>query len=1272
MIKNLKIILSAFLIFFISNAFSQNEKINIDWAEPVEFNLEGKEKREVIYFEGAQYNFAESFLPFFYQKVKNSNSRFLDQVSLENRIYSPLSPKELELVSSFKDKIQNEVEIVVENSIIKKQNVPFIKIVPFRKSSSGQIEKLVSADIDYTYGVNTLRSSRNKTATFASSSVLANGEWFKIAVVKSAAYKLTYNYLSSLGMDLDNIDPRNFRIYGYGGGMLPNANSEDRPDDLVENPIIVSGEADGKFNRNDYVAFYGESQVKWFYDSNENRFRHRLNTYSDTTFYFITADLGPGRRINTVDNPTTQPTNFVNSYNDYLYHEIDNSNLIKSGQMWVGEVFDNTTPQSLSFSFPNIDLTKPASFEVSAVARAGVTSTFTITADNQPFQLAVGSTVLSRYEVGFGRVSRQSYTFNPNSNIVNLQLVYNKPQSVAKGWLNFVNVNVESRLRFIGNQLLFRNIESVGVNNVSEFTITHQRPIRVWEIIDNFSIEEKRLIPISGASSFVTSTDVLKEFIAFSSFDSTGIFNKGKVPNQNLHALGPADLIIISHPLFLNQATDLANHHRTRGLRVNVVTTKEVYNEFSSGSQDIIALRFFLKMFYDRAIDNEDLPNYVLLFGDASYDMKDRISGNTNFVLGYQSPNSLQPTNSYISDDFIALLDDTEGNWQLGSTNPDKLDLGVGRLPVKTVEEASSVVAKIKSYSSRSTLGDWRNEIVFVGDDEDGSVHMVQSNELTKILKQENESFNTNKIFLDAFTQQSSTLGQRYPEVNQRITNAVQNGSLILNYTGHGGETGWAGERILTINEINSWDKLNNMPLLVTATCEFSRFDDPFRTSAGELTLLNANGGAIGLLTTTRLVFSSPNYILNRSFYNELLNRNADGDFQTLGEILMDVKNQNSNSSNSRNFSLLGDPSLTLAIPYYNVVTTSINGKPISQIDTLRALSKVTMTGYVADLNGQKLNSFNGVIFPTVFDKETERSTLANDGGNPFRFNTRENRLFKGKATVANGDFTFSFIVPKDISYSFGEGKVTYYAEDGQIDGNGFSTNFIIGGSDSSAIVDDLGPGIDLYMNDENFVFGGITNSSPVLLAKLSDEQGINTVGNGIGHDIVAILDANTENAIILNDYYEADLDNYQSGVVNYPFSNLSEGKHTITLKAWDVANNSSERTIEFTVVEESEVKIENLVNYPNPFTTNTEFIFQHNQPGIPLDIKLEIFTVSGKLVKSFDQVIITDGFISREIRWDGRDDFGDKIGKGVYVYKLKVRSRNGSTAEKYEKLVIL
>jgi hypothetical protein len=209
-------------------------------------------------------------------------------------------------------------------------------------------------------------------------------------------------------------------------------------------------------------------------------------------------------------------------------------------------------------------------------------------------------------------------------------------------------------------------------------------------------------------------------------------------------------------------------------------------------------------------------------------------------------------------------------------------------------------------------------------------------------------------------------------------------------------------------------------------------------------------------------------------------------------------------------------------------------------------------------------------------------------------------------------------------------------------------------------------------MNDENFVFGGITNSSPVLLAKLNDEQGINTVGNGIGHDIVAILDANTENAIILNDYYEADLDNYQSGVVNYPFSNLSEGKHTITLKAWDVANNSSESTIEFTVVEESEVKIENLVNYPNPFTTNTEFIFQHNQPGVPLDVKLEVFTVSGKLVKSFNQVIVTDGFISREIRWDGRDDFGDRIGKGVYIYKLKVRSRNGSTAEKYEKLVIL
>ncbi len=387
---------------------------------------------------------------------------------------------------------------------------------------------------------------------------------------------------------------------------------------------------------------------------------------------------------------------------------------------------------------------------------------------------------------------------------------------------------------------------------------------------------------------------------------------------------------------------------------------------------------------------------------------------------------------------------------------------------------------------------------------------------------------------------------------------------------------------------------------------------------------------------------------------------------------MLEVKNINATQGNTRNFSLLGDPALKIAIPRYEVLTTQINGKPISQMDTLRALSKATISGIVTDGNGNQLNDFNGLIYPTVFDKERDKKTLNNTGGGVFNYSARESKIFKGKATVVNGAFSFEFVVPKDISYNFGQGKISYYADNAQVDGNGFTERFILGGSDPNAVIDNQGPAIELYMNDASFVYGGITNESPYLLANLSDDQGINTVGNGIGHDLVAILDQNTENAIVLNDYYEAETDSYQRGSIRYLLSELPEGRHTLTLKAWDNANNSSEKTIEFNVVSEKDIKIENLVNYPNPFTTNTEFIFQHNQPGTPMDVKIEVFTVSGKLVKSIDQVVVSEGFLSRDIRWNGRDDFGDRIGKGVYVYKLKVRSRNGSVTEKYEKLVIL
>lgn len=1240
----------------------------IEWKSPIIYGLEGTIKDNALHFENAQYDFTVNNHPFLSIPLNNGGNSGYDLINVTTQ---KLTSDELEKITE--SSISDKFDVEMQQSIIKKKTYASIKINPFRKTSLGEVEKLISFELKPNSQVNSRPSYRNKSLTFASESELNSGIWYKIGVVDEGIFKLTYNFLSQLGMDLNSINPQNIRLFGYGGGMLPAANSEPRPDDMQENAIIVSGEQDGVFDRDDYILFYGEDQVAWRYDSVDAMFKHRLNLYSDTTYYLIGVTGDRGKRITQLTRPAVTPTVSVTEYDEYAYYEKDLSNLLKSGSLWVGELFDNNLTYSIPFDLSNTNVNEQGKIQMSVLARSGLVSQFSMNVNGQTFSTNLASTNLNRYEFRFAQASRRVFDFTPSSGLTTVNISYNKPQAVAKGWLNSITLNVRRKLLLNSGWMKFRDTRSVFSESSStygEFFIESTSNIRAWDITDKYNIKEVNLLRRGTSVSFISLVNQLNEYIAFEDVDSVNVYARGQIDNQNLHGLPQADLLIISHPSFLAAANELASFHSGEGLSAHVVTPQQIYNEFSSGSQDLIAIRTFIKMFYDRATTPSEMPKYVVMMGDASYDYKYRITGNTNFVPAFQSANSVDPVNSYVSDDYFGFLDDSEGEWQIGGN--DRLDIAVGRLPVQTPEEAMGVVEKIKKYSSSAAMRDWRNKIVFVGDDEDGVVHMSQSNDLSKIVDEKGRDFNNEKIFLDAYQQQSTASGARYPEVTEDLNQAVETGALLVNYTGHGGETGWTAERILGIFDITNWSNIDNMPVFMTATCEFSRFDDPLRTSGGELVITNPKGGGIGLMTTTRLVFSSPNYLLNRTFYNNLFERNSDGTHKRLGDIFQEVKNLNAYSTNSRNFSLLGDPALKLALPEREVETVSINGKPISQIDTMNALSTVTISGIVNDHLGNKLTDFNGFVYPTVFDKIENKKTLNNDGGGVFNYETQERRIFKGKATVTNGDFTFSFVVPKDISYSFGNGKISYYVENGVEDGNGYNTDFIIGGSSSTFVDDELGPEMDLYMNDESFVYGGITDNSPTLLVDLSDDQGINTVGSGIGHDLVAILDEKTDEAFILNDFYEASVDDYSKGRVTFPFSNLSEGKHTLRVKAWDVANNSAEKTIEFNVVQSKEVEIENLVNYPNPFTTNTEFIFQHNQAGVPLDVKLEIFTVSGKLVKSIDDIVVNEGFVSRDLRWDGRDDYGDKIGKGVYVYKLKIRSNNGSTSEKFEKLVIL
>jgi hypothetical protein len=539
-------------------------------------------------------------------------------------------------------------------------------------------------------------------------------------------------------------------------------------------------------------------------------------------------------------------------------------------------------------------------------------------------------------------------------------------------------------------------------------------------------------------------------------------------------------------------------------------------------------------------------------------------------------------------------------------------------------------------------------------------------------------AYNINKIFLDAYTQEDLSTGPRYPDVTRAINAQVNRGALIVNYTGHGGPSGLAHEKITTTSDILSWTNKNMLPLFMTATCEFSRYDEYDRaadqevTSAGEDVLLNTEGGGIGLFTTTRLVYSGPNHVLNEKFYEVVFEKDENQQNYRLGDIIAYSKNNTGAGINKRNFALLGDPSMRLVYPQHRVVTDSINGKPVSIAnDTLSAFQWVSISGHVETREGDPLTGFNGTVYPLVYDKEKRIETLSNDESSVYSFLARNNILYSGKATVTNGQFSFGFYVPKDINYSFGSGKISYYSNNQELDAHGSFEGFNVGGIGSENASDSEPPVIDLFMNDSFFVSGGITDPNPVLLVRVRDNYGINTTGNGIGHDLTATLNDDRVNSIILNEFYQASTNSYNSGTIRYPYSNLEAGRHEVSVKIWDIHNNSAQSTLEFVVMDSEEMLLKNLFNYPNPFYDETWFNVEHNRADQELRMVLKIFNLSGQMVRIIDEVVFSPGYRLEPVQWDGSSSGGESLGGGVYVYTITLTTEEGEVATDSGKLII-
>ncbi len=1238
----------------------------------------------------------------------------------------------------------------------------YVLLKPVRRNpQTGQAERLLSFTYAYQAADGGATTSRTTaTHNFAQTSVLSSGDWYKIGVPRNGVYKLDVAALQKLGLPA-SVNPNKVQLYGNATGLLPQANATPRPDDLVENNLYFKGNPDNVFGSDEYFLFYARGPHTWRASQpgraaqlsqpglygllgEGGRFKHINNFFSDTAYYFIRVGSSDGRRIPTVAAPAKAPQGAaITTFLDRRYYEHDLVNVLHSGRRWLGESFKAGTAKDFVFSGDG----NPALADLVAGDTLRLTvATATTAFQSSAFAVALGGSQLGTSQLNgipngsFTTVASNDFrtftTLTPAGlTDPRVTLTFSSFDGNGTGYLDYLELVVKRQLRLSASYLEFNSLNyKRGAGTVGTFTVANASGAQVWETTNPRRPQAQAL---DANGSFAAYTDSLREFVAVQptgSFDPPRLF--GKIANQNLHALnadGKLDMVIVAYPPFREQAQRLANHRRDyNGLNVAVVTTREVFNEYSSGAQDATAIRDLMKQVYDRNPDPSSRRNYLLLFGDASFDYKSSPyndksqepawwanrapftttanfdAANQNFVPTYESRESFLPVsgsrdnvegeNSYSSEDYYGLLDDTEGEWlESSGVTFEATDIGIGRLPVRPpvgqpgdATQAKQVVDKIMDYDTPASFGKWRNRITLTADDGDSNLFVNDSEQIfAPTISQDEPAYNLRKDYLDLFPQVSTAAGQRSPAMMAAIDEALEQGSLLIGYTGHGGPTSLADEKIITNATLLALQNQHRLTFFVTGTCDLSTYDNPDFTSAGEQVLTdNITGGAVGLFTTTRVVYSNFNTQLVDGFYNQILRRNAAGTLPYLGFATGTAKNLAVGGDlNNRNYTLLADPTTRLAYPGQRVVLDSLNGRAVRSVavslDTLQALGQMRLSGHV-EKGGVLNTTFGGTADITIFDKPVTVQTLG-DQSAPTPVQTQENVIYGGQATVKAGRFMVRFVVPKDIAYNVGQGKISLYAQDlvNKADAQGYQLA-PVGGASRKAAADTRPPLVHLWLNttetpsDSSFVSGGSTSPTPYLLARLKDESGINTSSAGIGHDITATLDNDPSKLVVVNSAYTTDVDNFRTGLVRYLYKDLAPGPHTIRLKAWDTHNNSAEGTVDFLVEQSAELALTHVLNYPNPFSNITTFHFDQTSAGKELDVQVQIFTIAGRLVKTLranfpaSTAHIPSTLQDPSLTWNGRDDYNDQLARGVYVYRVSVRIPGGQTATKFEKLVLL
>ena len=1263
--------------------FSQTQTFEINWKGSTSLSTPNKVV-EIPSFNTENHNFSfENGLIFSKQWPINGT---IDEASAKIISIETVEISRTDLNQLPLNTIPNGPQLKVANAQSRNNSSGAVEIYPIFYNN-GVLTKIVRFTIDYRMRIQRRTSASN---TFISSSSLKSGSWYRFAVDTTGVHKITKNFLNSLGINTATINPKNIKIYGHGGKSLPLLNSETLSNDLIENSIQVIGEDDNTFDDEDYILMYGIGPKRYNSDNNSH-----INPYSDDAFYYLNISPGNGSRMDLATEPDGTASITFETFHDYKYFETDEYNIAKLGRRWFGHRFYIENVREFNFDFPNLVANSPLNLKVYVAATAE---------SNTSMQLKVNGFEVDTFS--FSSMDSQLLAaedffdgpFNSNSGTISVELSYNNNSNPsASAYLDYISIEAERSLTSLGTQFEFKHKDTSTLDGVGAFIISNASSIsQVWDITNPYEVQFYTNYNAEEEFSFKTNLGSLRNYQALGSdfyvprkTNNTNVDNqdiKGTVFLDNQGQFKDIDYLIIAPSYLVSQAERLADINRTQNnLNVKVYSLESIYQEFSSGMQDIAGIRNFVKYVYDNASEPTKKLKYLCLFGDASFDYKNRVPNNTNVVPSWYSTNSISLTGSFLSDDFYGMMDLNEGTM----SNSDKLDIAVGRILANSNQQAKEMVDKVASFYKSESYGNWRNNFLMISDDVDEfGDRLIQ--ETTDIIaedvKEEKPFLNVFKIHSDSYVQETTSGGDRYTLVNKAIFDALEVGAVVVNYFGHGGEDGLAVERIfdkINAQELNNPNKLN---CFVTVTCEYTKFDNPYRESAGEFLFWNKRGGAISLITTTRQIFINVGIQFNKSLSQYLFSYGSNESI-SIAEALRRTKNDPlvTNISQRRLVFYIGDPALKLPTAKPDIRVTKINDEDITTTNQiLKALSPAKITGNITDAQGAVRTNYYGILTATIFDKNLQRTTIGNDGVTDgtdlilLDYNAMGEVIFRGQASVTNGAFEFEFIVPRDITVAEGNGKISLYSktETPLSNQRGFSYDIMIGGVNPDAPDDNIGPTINLFMNDEIFVSGGITNENPTLIANLYDDNGINTA-SGIGHDIVATLDGDETTVYKLNDYYTAAVDDYKRGSLSYPFRDLDPGLHTLKLKAWDVYNNASTQEIQFVVFDKDEsLELTNVLNYPNPFINYTEFWFNHNSSAI-LDVSIQIFTISGKLIKTLNgqtnNISGTASSTSRDLTWNGTDDFGSKIAKGVYVYKLKVHSKEtGMKAEKIEKLVIL